>query len=158
MDAVIVTEGESYELPDCGFTAPDGKEFDGWNLGAVGDVITITADTTITAQWEDKTTPEPEPVICTITFDANGGTGRMNPVTVEAGESYTLPECEFKAPAGKVFAGWDLGEPGDSITVTESTVITAQWKDAAPSPIRSLIARIVDLTLTILRSIFTPNC
>ena len=46
-----------YTLPDNGFTAPDGKQFKAWSVGgdekAVGDKITVTADTTVTAVWED---------------------------------------------------------------------------------------------------------
>ena len=45
-----------YTLPANGFTAPEGKQFKGWSVGgnekAVGDKITVTADTTVTAVWE----------------------------------------------------------------------------------------------------------
>ena len=45
-----------YTLPENGFTAPDGKQFKAWSVDgnekAVGDKITVTADTTITAVWE----------------------------------------------------------------------------------------------------------
>ena len=45
-----------YILPACGFTAPNGKQFKAWsvdgNKKAVGDKITVTADTTVTAVWE----------------------------------------------------------------------------------------------------------
>ncbi len=44
-----------YTLPSCGFTAPNGKQFKAWSVDgaekAVGDKITVTADTTITAVW-----------------------------------------------------------------------------------------------------------
>lgn len=47
----------SYELPACTFTAPATKEFKAWSVGgtekAVGVAIEITADTTITAVWQD---------------------------------------------------------------------------------------------------------
>ena len=46
-----------YTLPENGFTAPDGKQFKSWSVGgvekAVGDKINVTADTTVTAVWED---------------------------------------------------------------------------------------------------------
>ena len=46
-----------YTLPANGFTAPDGKKFNAWSVGgvekAVGDKITVTANTTVTAIWED---------------------------------------------------------------------------------------------------------
>ena len=45
-----------YTLPENSFTAPDGKQFKAWSVGgvekAVGDKITVTADTTVTAVWE----------------------------------------------------------------------------------------------------------
>ncbi len=71
---------------------------------------------------------------CTVSFDPNGGTGAMAPVTVNAGEEYTLPASGFTAPAGKEFNGWDKGIPGAKITVEEDTVITAQWKNASDVP------------------------
>ena len=58
MANVTVYEG-SYPLPACGFTAPEGKEFDCWavdgdeNTYAPGDSYTLTADTTFIAQWKD---------------------------------------------------------------------------------------------------------
>ena len=45
-----------YTLPANGFTAPDGMQFKAWSVDgkekAVGDRITVTADTTVTAVWE----------------------------------------------------------------------------------------------------------
>ena len=44
-----------YTLPANGFTAPAGKQFKAWSIDgsekAVGDKITVTADTTVTAVW-----------------------------------------------------------------------------------------------------------
>ena len=46
-----------YTLPANGFTAPAGKQFKAWSVGgvekAVGDKITVSANTTVTAVWED---------------------------------------------------------------------------------------------------------
>ena len=46
-----------YTLPANGFTAPDGKQFKAWSVGgvekAVGSTINVTANTTVTAVWED---------------------------------------------------------------------------------------------------------
>lgn len=46
-----------YTLPENGFTAPDGKQFKAWSVDgvekAVGDKITVTANTTVTAVWEN---------------------------------------------------------------------------------------------------------
>ena len=46
-----------YVLPVCGFTAPNGKQFKAWSVGGVekaaGDTITVNANTTVTAIWEN---------------------------------------------------------------------------------------------------------
>ena len=90
-----------YTLPANGFTAPAGKQFKAWSVGgvekAVGDKITVTANTTVTAVWENI------PVVTyPVSFEANGGTGSMADVTGVSGE-YTLPANGFTAPSGKQF-------------------------------------------------------
>ncbi len=57
MDDEKVESGKTYTLPVCGFVAPEGYEFDSWSVGgakkAVGDVITVSADTVVTAEWKE---------------------------------------------------------------------------------------------------------
>lgn len=52
----VPTEGE-YPLPQCGFTAPEGKQFKCWLVNdgekLPGDMIAVEADITVTAVWED---------------------------------------------------------------------------------------------------------
>ena len=119
-----------YTLPANGFTAPAGKQFKAWSVGGVekaaGDTITVNANTTVTAIWEDI------PVVTyTVSFDANGGTGTMTDVTGVSGE-YTLPANSFTAPDGKQFKAWSVGgvekAAGDKITVTANTTVTAVWE------------------------------
>lgn len=64
MDPVTVDPGAEYTLPASTFTAPDGKIFKEWSVKigdadavtkAAGDTITVTANTTVTAVWEDDT-------------------------------------------------------------------------------------------------------
>ena len=56
MADVTGVSGE-YTLPANGFTAPAGKQFKAWSVDgkekAVGDTITVTADTTVKAVWEN---------------------------------------------------------------------------------------------------------
>ena len=139
--------GEWLKLPECTFTAPEGMEFDAWQKGeqkaAPGEEIYLdSAAVTITALWKEKE-PEPDDPTkpWTITFDANGGTGAMDPVTVpkaEGGTTYTLPACGFTAPEGKTFQAWKFDgkeyAPGAVITITGDTTITAVWKDAEVKP------------------------
>jgi|GEM_PF-6184161 len=68
MDAVEVEKDTDYELPPCRFTAPKGKEFDGWKVGGeikkVGEKITVSGAITITAQWKEKESQElKEPIM-----------------------------------------------------------------------------------------------
>jgi len=55
MADVTGVSGE-YTLPENGFTAPDGKQFKAWSVDgnekAVGDKITVTANTIVNAVWE----------------------------------------------------------------------------------------------------------
>ena len=75
----------------------------------------------------------------TITFDGNGGTWKMDPVTVEENTEYELPGSSFIAPEGKEFDGWLVNgkkkNPGDRITVTSNLTIQAQWRDKAPEQV-----------------------
>ncbi len=122
MASVKVEKGEKYTLPECSFTPPEGQEFERWDLGEAGKEIEIDTDTLITALWKDK-------VYWTISFDANGGSGEMEPVKVEDGTSYALPECLFEAPEGKEFEKWDQGEAGSEFFIGGDLTIQALWKD-----------------------------
>ena len=76
---------------------------------------------------------EEEIVYCTVTFDANGGSGDMSGEQVVKGSKYSLPACGFTAPEGKTFSKWDKGSKGKKIVITEDTVIKAQWKNIKTS-------------------------
>ena len=75
---------------------------------------------------------------CTITFNAGGGSGSMEPVTVKAGTNYILPDCGFIAPTDQEFKAWEIGgteyEVGDSYTVLGDTEIKALWKNSVITP------------------------
>ena len=57
MPVVPLVPGSVYELPVCGFTAPDGKTFAGWSVGSEikqpGNAITVNSDTPVTAVWQN---------------------------------------------------------------------------------------------------------
>ena len=87
-----------------------------------------------------------------ITFDAGGGTSKMDALSMEDGSEYKLPECKFTPPEGKVFAGWVISKPGETsddsekpelhqkdekITLQGDTVLKAQWKDAGSKDLPS---------------------
>lgn len=136
MADVPVDKGSTYTLPECGFTAPAGKEFDGWAIGGskvTESTITVNADTTLTALWKDKAVVEDK---VTITFEANGGSETMADVEMVKGSNYTLPECGFTAPEGKEFDAWEVNnerkDPSDTITPEANITVKALWKDKAP--------------------------
>lgn len=70
----------------------------------------------------------------TITYDANGGAGTMEPQKVGRGAETPLGENKFTRE-GYVFNGWDTtpegtGDPyyeGEPVTFTEDTKLYAQW-------------------------------
>ena len=75
---------------------------------------------------------------CTITFNGNGGSGSMEPVTVKAETNYILPACGFTAPTDQEFKAWEIGgteyKVGDSYTVNRNTEIKALWENSVITP------------------------
>lgn len=65
------------------------------------------------------TSPQPVSTQYTITYDANGGTGTVAAVTVDAGESVTLSDgTGLTAPEGQEFAGWATTNEATEADVT----------------------------------------
>ena len=126
-------EGQPYTLPANGFTAPANKEFKAWSVNGdeyqPGDSITISADTTVKAIWKN--------IQVIVSFNNGGGTGTMDPVKVDKGSNYTLPNNGFNPPTNKEFDGWKVNgveyQPGVPIQIDADTTITALWKDKAPA-------------------------
>ena len=127
MADVPALKDDVYTLPACGFTAPSGSRFIGWEVGgttyAEGSVITVTGNMTIKACWQ-----EDNPV--SLAFDANGGTGSMSAVSGYEGDEIQLPACGF-ARAGHTFAGWmisgTLYQPGALYMLQADATALAQW-------------------------------
>jgi len=67
--------GDSYRLPACGFTAPDGMAFDRWDKGNPGDYVTVFENTEIMARWRPR---EVDPPVVDVEL----------PLTVRMGEFY----------------------------------------------------------------------
>ena len=136
MQPMKVKSGEEFELPECTFTPPEGKEFAGWlaengKVYPAGDIVYSTDDSVLKATWKDKETAE-----VTISFDPNGGTGTMQPMKVKSGENFTLPECTFTPPEGKELAGWlaangTVYPAGNVATFSIDQTLKATWKDKA---------------------------
>jgi len=151
---------KNYIFPQCGFTAPDGKEFDKWqwyynsnpetlNEITPGNSPWIYGDITVKALWKDKAD-----TTYTISFAANGGTGIMENVTGVSGV-YVLPECPFEAPAGYTFSCWAIGSqlgeqkvPGAAISVTKDTTIVAIWVEAQQKYIKKPVGGVTSINET----------
>lgn len=77
----------------------------------------------------------------TITFNSNGGSGTMAPVTVDYGATYLFPENGFTAPEGKRFVRWAIDSPdgnttslpGGGLTILRGTTAYAVWEDIPAS-------------------------
>ena len=132
MQPVEQNAGGQYTLPDCTFTAPDGKKFKAWSVNDVeknvGDKIIINANTVVKAVWEDNE------VI--YSYCTNGAEGSNDTNYATVGEEITLADCMFTAPEGKRFKAWAIGsvngeqkQPNEKITITEETYIYAIWED-----------------------------
>ena len=79
-----------------------------------------------------------------ITRNPNNGVD--NPIKAFlpiATPSYTFPNCDFTAPAGKEFKSWEVNgvekTPNESVTVNEDTTVKAVWKDKAATANKSVI-------------------
>ena len=72
----------------------------------------------------------------TVTYKANGGTGKMTGAKVYPGSVYRLRDCRYTAPEGKMFGGWSVNgttyAPGDSVTINANTTVTALWVTKKP--------------------------
>ncbi len=132
MDDVIVEYG-GYELPECTFIAPEGKEFKGWSLtmeGETVDQIKVTGNTTVYAVWKD--------IMFTVSFKTNNvdyGTVSTAKLDVPYGTILEIDRNKIMAGNGaviaepksvtgdyfSVFKGWE-GVPDDNMVVDDLTI------------------------------------
>ena len=140
MSPADVDADAEYTVPGSAFTAPAGKVFDSWNTSADGtgtkympqDAPAIHENMTLFAQWVAAPATK-----CTVTFDANGGTGAMDVLTADLGTTVTLPASTFTRD-GYVFAGWNTAADGTGtaivnggqLTLGSDATLYAQWKTA----------------------------
>ena len=122
-----------YTLPANGFTAPAGKQFKAWSVGGVekvvGDKITVTANTTVTAVWE------PIPVTTyDLTTSVNGGHGTISAskTGLTAGSTETItfnPEVGYEIDTVTV-NGTATSVSGNTLNVTmnENKTVVVTYK------------------------------
>ena len=79
--------------------------------------------------------PVVDTLACTITFDANGGQGTMEPQRVNKGQKFGLVGNEFNRE-GYTFKGWGLKAEGDevdyedrgTVTIDKNVTLYAKWE------------------------------
>jgi hypothetical protein len=146
-DAVTLPDTLTEEVPEDAEVSADLT---------LGDEVTATldvADPDIAPDMPDIAPDievEPDPTF-SLSFDASGGKGQMEPLLLQKGETVTLPVCALTKP-GFVFQGWALQAGGavayaDGASFTmglQSQVLYAVWDWAiyemgAPGPSGGLI-------------------
>ena len=112
MPAQTVEPSSSITLEDNTYVRT-GYNFSGWATSASGPVvysdgarITPASSLSLFAVWT--------PITYYVEFNANGGTGSMSPLTMQYGQTQTLPVCTFSKD-GSSFLGWS-GSNGGSYT------------------------------------------
>ena len=129
MQPVNIAAGSAYTLPDCEFTIPYGKYFNGWvfdeAIHNAGDEVVINNNITMTAVWAQTK--------CDVLFDLNGhGDTQPDKQTVNYGEHATAPADPNQS--GWTFAGWFKEQACTNRyefaaeTVTAPITLYAKWE------------------------------
>ena len=130
-----VADGENKVTVSSEVPLRENYIFNGWKDGesndhAAGEVITLSANMTLYAQWRTPNT-------YSISYDANGGTlieGKSDPTpaSVTEGDAYTVEDNVYEVE-GKLFIGWKANgvtyNAGQEIHPTEDMAFVAQWGD-----------------------------
>ena len=140
MPAKKILHGSEYSLPECEFIAPEGKQFKAWEIdGAeypVSAPVTVTADITVKALWEDA---PPAPVEYTVTVTTEGsGTASASSTSATAGTEIRLtatPKTDYHFKEWEVISG-GVTIVDDKFTMPEGNVeVKAIFEeDAPPAP------------------------
>ena len=146
IDSATGAAGESVTVAENGFTR-NNYTFTGWNTQAdgsgtaysAGASFTLTAENTVLyAQWSKNA-----PAQVNVSYDANGGVGTMESVTGDVGSEIVIQQSGFTR-SEYTFTGWNTQadgkgtayKAGDSFTLTEDTVLYAQWSKNAPAQVK----------------------
>ena len=131
---------EAFKLPECEYTAPEGKEFSKWHCNGFyfdpGETINLSADFTVNAVWKLKT--------FTVTFETSNGYPAPAPQTVTYGNKAsapTMPDDYF----GQYVKNWRTSTDTTGTAnvfdfdtaVTDDLTLYAEWTD-----IKSLVSPI----------------
>ena len=137
MPAKKILHGSEYSLPECEFIAPEGKQFKAWEIGGteypVNAPVTVTADITVKALWEDVP-PAPTEYTITVTTEGNG-TASASHAKAAVGTEITLtatPNEGYHFKEWQVMRG-NVTIKDDKFTMPDSEVeIKAIFEEDAP--------------------------
>lgn len=145
-----VDMGGNFLLRDNPFTFPEDVTFVGWLQAAVVDgVESVDPNGEVLEPGTELMAGETDLVFVaktvkmsavTVTYLPGDGSDMKFEEQTEAFEGgssvqHTLAAlpADFTVPEGKTFGGWKIGDstyqPGDSVTVSENTTVTAIWND-----------------------------
>jgi len=72
---------------------------------------------------------------CTVSFEANGGSGIIYDDDCIEGAKYALPDCTFTPYSGYRFKAWGVNgtqyAPGNEVVISDNTTVTAIWQRAS---------------------------
>ncbi|MBQ6661192.1 MAG: InlB B-repeat-containing protein [Lachnospiraceae bacterium] len=134
---ISVLTGESASIPKANVSR-SGYWFLGWstNKNATSATyksdskISVTKDTVLYAVWKSSGT-----VNCTLTFNANGGSGAPAAITAAKDSTVTIPKATVTRD-GYWFLGWATSKTattaqyksGNTLTLSANTTLYAVWK------------------------------
>ena len=139
LDLKVSKNSAPVNAPDVVYSA-SGTVYTQWTNGKtdlkIGDPIPADIDTTLPFTLDERSAVTS--TLRTVTFDLNGGNGKIDPVQVKDGESVAKPADPTRD--GWVFQGWKSGDANldtaDGFYAFESKVksdltLTAQWAKVA---------------------------
>ncbi len=129
--------GAAATIPTSATLTLAGFTFEGWNTVADGSGVSYAPGSSIApngptqlyAQWRAVPT-------VTISFNLNGASGLMTPLSGLEGSTVTVPGASGVSRAGYRFVGWAVSasgantvlDAGASLTLSQSEVLFAQWR------------------------------
>ena len=118
---------EKEKIAFCGLSPAAGEGQYQLQIIVNGKVLKEASFNVTFTEGGDPTTPQTH----TVTFNAGGGTGTVDPMTAEAGTAITLPSADGLSRQYYTLTAWKTGgkqyNPGADFTVNADTVFTAVW-------------------------------
>lgn len=148
--SIVVPSGSSLSFANHIFAGWNTQSSGGGSAYLAGATFVMGSAQTLYAQWSTVTTvttvttaapPNSAPTTLVITFETDGASGIVNPVTLNAGSTIELPLATALSNPGLDFAGWFssavggqfLGQGGSTLTPVVSETAFAHWSVTPPA-------------------------